>query len=211
MPRALKVKVTYKDHGLERIVKKLGDVGAKSVNVGVVGPKAEEPAGRGDITNGENAIIQFYGTKNIPPRKFLTEPFNTHRGEVVKGLSQVVRDVIGGGGQTVAHLGGGTGAGAARMFRAIVDGVSVDVALDRFGEKMVKIVQEDMLKPGGIGDPNAPATVEKKGFDHPLLETNGLVDAISHRIVRKEFGDALEAGAAIGDYESFVVGRGEEE
>lgn len=178
----LKVKVTYKDFGLEKILKNIGETSAKSVNVGVVGPKASEPAGRdGRITNGEDAIIQQYGTARIPPRPFLTQPFEMHEGKrrVVQGFRQVVKGIV-------EH------------------GTPVDIALDDFGKKMSNLIQEEMVTSGNF-TPNALLTIEKKGFDHPLIETAGLAEAISHRIVRKEFGDALEAGAAVGDYEAFVL------
>ena len=53
----------------------------------------------------------------------------------------------------------------------------------------------------GIPPPNAPSTVERKGFDHPLVETSEMRDNVEYRIdgntIRVGFFDETNALKAV--------------
>lgn len=177
----MSVRVVYKDFGLKKVIGAYAKMRALSVRVGVVGAKAAEPTADGRLTNAENAMIQQYGLAGPPgaePRDFLDQPFKSARAVVESALRRA------------------TG----RMIRLEE---TPEQAMDWVGGELEKVVRDAIYKK--ISPHNAPATVANKGFDHPLIDTLGLYDAVSHRVVR-ENGDVLEAGSADGDYESFEIG-----
>ena len=55
-----------------------------------------------------------------------------------------------------------------------------NVLLSQIGRSTVKRVK-DIIKQGTTA-PNAPATIKKKGFDHPLYETGTLLDNIEYEV-----------------------------
>ncbi len=175
-------RVVYRDFGMKRIFTAVQRAGLERLRVGVVGPKASEmsDSSGGRLTNEQVARINYYGTDDghIPPRRFLLEPFQNGRRKV----TSIFR------------------AGTQRLL-----GESADLAMDWIGKQLAAMVRTAVEKEPGVAPPNAPATILKKGFDHPLMWLGHLAEAISHRIVRGS-GDVVEAGAAIGDYERFEVG-----
>lgn len=173
-----RVRVTYRDLGLKKIVKNVQQTGVRSVQVGVVGAKANDPSGDGRRTVGVAALINQFGTDDgvIQPRPFLTEPYQKQRARVTGLLRETAR-------------------------RVISPSSNGEVALDWLGGELAKMVR-DALVSGANYAHNKPTTILKKGFDHALVWTEALANAISHRLIRVS-GSILEAGSAIGDYESF--------
>ncbi|MGN6103654.1 MAG: hypothetical protein ACTHU0_00990 [Kofleriaceae bacterium] len=176
------MKLEYRDLGLGKVLEAVAKTDVVKVRVGVVGPKAVERTADGRLTNAENAVIQQYGLG--PPhyvaRDFLNRPFKDEQARVASILRRV----------------------AGRIVRLQE---TPEEAVDWAGGELAKIAKDAIDGPPHIPPKNAPSTVEKKGFDHPLVETNTLRDAVSHRVVR-EGGGVLEAGSAIGDYEIFEIG-----
>lgn len=175
--RASRTRVIYRDLGLGRILRAIGELDETRVHVGVLGAAAEETASSGRATLGEVALINEYGTARIPARSFLREPISHARGLVVQLFTRAIRSVI-------------------------EESVPVQVAADKLGGELAQVARNAIGH--GIEPENAQSTVDKKGFDHPLVHTGELQKAISHRVVKGS--SILEAGSSIGDYEHFEVG-----
>lgn len=176
------MKVTYRDFGMQKIMNALLRTSAVTVRVGVVGEKAAEKTADGRLTNAENAAIQQYGLggKHGVARDFLHGPFTNAQAKV----SSILRRVMG---------------------RIVRLEESPEQAMDWAGAELQKIARDAIFS--GVSPRNRASTIAKKGFDHPLVDTLTLYDAISHRVVR-EGGDVLEAGSSVGDFESFQIGGG---
>lgn len=168
------------DLGLEKLMKSMKFLDKTVVEVGITGEAADKPTADGRLTIGQAAIIDHYGTKTIPPRPFVTSVMNS------PVAMPAAADIV----STALSFG------------------NVDGALNRAGEKLAEEMRDAIYK-GDRFVANAPATVAKKGFDHPLIDTSTLVDAIGHRLVRGS-GDIVDAGAGSeGEYESYHVEGGE--
>lgn len=184
MARSGKVRVEYKDLGLKKVFDAIARIGLVSLRVGVVGAKASQLTADGRLTNAENAVIQQYGLapKHYTKRDFLNQPFKSERAKVAGILRRVMGRVV-------------------NLYE------TPEQAVDWAGYQLQKITRDAIMDPPGIGPLNAPATVEKKGFNHPLIDHLDLYDAISHRVVR-ESGDVIDAGGAVDAVESFEIGGG---
>lgn len=67
------------------------------------------------------------------------------------------------------------------MSRVVRGQQTKNQALSRVGRMIRDGIRERIL--AKIPPPNAPATIKKKGFDHPLLETGRFLKAITYRIL----------------------------
>lgn len=174
------VRFEFRDLGLAEVVRRFRELDVVSLRVGAVGPKAQQRTADGRLTNAENLVIQMFGLGGAAPRN----PF-----QVFDKSTPMV----------------------AGIFRRICSNVirlqeTPEQAIDRAGYQLVKLTTDAILN-RQIPPPNKPSTIDKKGFDHPLVDSSGLVDAMSHQVVRGG-GGLLDAGAAIGDYDTFEVGGG---
>jgi hypothetical protein len=172
--------VQYDDLGLEIILNGFDNLDGTKVEIGVVGDNADRKSADGRLTMGEEAIINEFGSKNmhVPARHFISGTITA------KDASEAATKVM-----EVASVGG-----------------DIDQALNTAGSKMAEKIRERIYR--GDFKPNAPATIKAKGFDHPLMDTSRLADAINHRLVRGN-GDAVDSGAGDDDYQAFEVGGGE--
>ncbi len=180
----MSVRVVYRDLGLKKILAACTRLGGLNLRVGVVGAKANERTADGRLTNAENGAIQQYGLAGppgSPPRDFLNQPFTSQKAKVASILRRITGRVV-------------------RLEE------TPEQAMDWAGAEFQKISRDAIY--AGIAPRNKPSTIAKKGFDHPLVDTLGLYDAVSHRVVR-DSGDVLEAGSASGDFQSFEIGGGE--
>lgn len=82
--------------------------------------------------------------------------------------------------QIESKIGQMLGAGGSRIFLGIS---SVEKTLYDIGEFVEKKLKENLMNK--MPPPNAPRTIRKKGFDHPLLETGQLLNNINHREIRR--------------------------
>lgn len=177
-------KVVWRDFGLTKITSNVIRAGFDKISVGVLGHKAHEPSMDGRLTNGDVAAINFYGSDDgvVPPRDFLVKPLEAKRKKVVeifKGLG--IR---------------------------LINGDDAAGMLEDTGRKLAMVVRDNILRKGNIQPPNAPSTIAKKGFNHPLVWSYALAEAISYRLM-SHAGRIVEAGAATFGYESFEIGGGE--
>ena len=169
--------VVWEDRGWESIVQHVRHLGELTLEAGIVGADADEPTADGRLTYGELGALLEFGTQDghIPARHWLRGALR-QQSFLVTWLAQAARQVI--------------------------NGVPPEIALELVGSRLVNTIRDnisDGLEPG-----NAAATIAKKGFDYPLVDTGELVRHISS-LVRKH-------GAALGDagdYEGFELGSDE--
>ena len=71
----------------------------------------------------------------------------------------------------------------AKMASDLIAEVGVDKALDQVGEEMA----DDIRKSINYEDwtPLAPATVKRKGFETPLINTKHMLDTVTHKVTEK--------------------------
>jgi len=110
------------------------------------------------------ALIQEYGTEKIPPRP-------AFRRGIEEGLSKN-KKLIGAQLKNIAQ----------RILSGRRDDLkrSLTVMLTQVG-KSAKAKTKEIIKTGDE-TPNAPATVAKKGFDHPLFETGLLLESVDYEV-----------------------------
>lgn len=172
-------RVAWIDLGWSRFLRGVTVLDHTTVHVGVVGDAANRPSTDGRLTMGEVAIINEYGAPkaNIPPRHFVAGVKHTNIPE--REGQFVVETLIGFG--------------------------NVDEALHRAGRALAQHMVDAVLR--GVPPPNTISTIKKKGFDHPLIDSSGLVQAIGHELVRFG-GDTVAAAGEGGEYQSFSIEGG---
>lgn len=150
---------TFKDKGFAKTLQKMAQIGITGIQVGVLGEKAEEhvPGGRG-LTQGENALIQEYGTNDghIPARHFISKGFSRHIGEMKTALRTLVRNVL-------------------------IEKKSVFSEAAIAGRKGADIMRDRILN-SEVRPKNAENTRMQKGGLPPLFDTGSLAEAIGYRV-----------------------------
>ncbi len=164
--------VTYVDRGWAAILSSVARAGSTEVRVGVVGQAAEQQHPGSNLSIAEVAMINEYGTRDghVPERSWLRDTFRKRVGLLRQMFAQAARSVCA--------------------------GAPAQDELERAGERMAEEVRRTIES--GVAPHNAPATEDKKGFDHPLVETEVLLGAIGHEIAPSS---SREGGAPVGDLE----------
>lgn len=127
----------------------------RSVDAGIPEDKAAVPHGEGPETVGEVALANEFGTDTIPERSFLRSAFDENLPANVALLR--------------------------KQFERVVQGeIDEPYALALVGMKMVNDIRAKIES--HVPPPNAEATVKKKGFDHPLVETRQMIDAVGYKV-----------------------------
>ncbi len=147
--------VKWTDLGLAHFLRQVKILENTGIQVGIVGPDASGPSSDGRLTIVEEAYINEFGSRSagIPARHF------------VKGAITPAK----------------ANAAAKKMLESIIARGDAGAALNAAGEGFAEKMRDRLYQ--GRFRPNAPATVRKKGFNHPLLETSRLADAISYMLV----------------------------
>lgn len=104
------------------------------------------------------AIWNELGTGRIPARPFLGQTVDQHGAEIQKAAAQLVQKIC----------------------KGQLDAQS---AFKKIGVVTVGYVQDQITN--GEFEPNAPMTVQRKGSDHPLIDTGQLRRGISYVICKK--------------------------
>lgn len=148
--------VKWIDMGLDQILKNVKFLDETNVRVGIVGDAGERTAANGRITLGEVALINEFGSKaaGIPSRSFIRSALKTPKAKEL----------------------------AYNLAKTAITFGNVDNALHAAGEALAEVMRDKVLH--GVPPPNAASTIAKKGFDHPLIETSELQDAIGYELVR---------------------------
>jgi hypothetical protein len=150
--------VQFIDKGLGAILAEAGKLGGTTLAVGLVGKAANKKHPRSGETLEDIAIINEFGAGNVPERPFL-------RGTILKNKKKYrkfVRDRI--------------------LRGALLKKRSTKKAVNDLGKEAVKDVRR--MIDSKIPPPNAPSTVDAKGFDHPLIETGLLKSSIGFKVER---------------------------
>lgn len=120
-----------------------------------------------NISVGQVAIINEYGTETIPPRPAFRIGLERSVAKNKKLIDAALKNITN-------HLLTGRKDSIQRQLTQ---------ALTQIG-KSAKKETKDIIKQGSMS-PNAPLTIKKKGFDHPLWETGLLHDSVEY-LVSKE-------------------------
>ena len=120
-----------------------------------------------NISVGQVAIINEYGTETIPPRPAfrigLERSVTKNKKLIDAALKNITNHLLTGRKDSIQR--------------------QLTQALTQIG-KSAKKETKDIIKQGSMS-PNAPLTIRKKGFDHPLWETGLLHDSVEY-LVSKE-------------------------
>ena len=120
-----------------------------------------------NISVGQVAIINEYGTETIPPRPAFRIGLERSVAKNKKLIDAALKNITN-------HLLTGRKDSIERQLTQ---------ALTQIG-RSAKKETKDIIKQGSM-TPNAPLTIRKKGFDHPLWETGLLHDSVEY-LVSKE-------------------------
>lgn len=128
--------------------------------IGIPSQAGEHP--NGDISMVKVAAIQEFGAPDapnpIPQRSFLRSTLNIYRRIYTDGIVNGIKNGVG-----TSH--------ANRVVRkAVMD------AARHYRTDIIRRI-DDKIRP-----PNAPMTIARKGFDHPLIETGAMKKAIIWRM-----------------------------
>lgn len=175
----------FVDKGWGNLLKRVQALAEAKVDVGVLGPEAKKihphrAGSRWRVTIAEAATINEFGSgasaqTYVPARSPMRRTFTAS--------NPAVQDM---------------GARAARMLIEAA-GTSAQVLglMGRLGVDALRTTLAGQNPPG-----NAPRTIANKGFDHPLLWTGMLWEAISHRLSKG-------AGEGEGKNDIIEIGGGE--
>ena len=120
-----------------------------------------------NISVGQVAIINEYGTETIPPRPAFRIGLERSVAKNKKLIDAALKNITN-------HLLTGRKDSIERQLTQ---------ALTQIG-RSAKKETKDIIKQGSMS-PNAPLTIKKKGFDHPLWETGLLYESVEY-LVSKE-------------------------
>lgn len=106
------------------------------------------------------ALYNEFGSpeKNLPGRALFRKTFASNKKHIQRKMNAGARDIV--------------------LGKTTVEAVLADI-----GDFLTQKIRDNIAR--GIPPQNAPRTIKRKGFNHPLLETGQLYDNIQHREVRR--------------------------
>lgn len=152
-------KIIDKDLGWTAMRRRVAEIEASHVRVGIVGDAANESDG--GLTVAEYGAVNEFGTDDghVPARPFLRPTFDDQREQLV----EMGKKLIG----------------------AVIDGkMRTEQALGILGASLASAVKRRITS--NVPPPNAPSTVAKKGSSKTLIDTGRLLNAITWIV---ELGD----------------------
>ena len=156
----MSVEITYKDTGLKIVQDRLKELGELSLTMGFQGPKGEQlyPTG---VNVATVALFNEFGTKTIPARSFLRSTMFERRDAIERVMATAV-------GVTITEF-----------------GVPPVTALSEAGDAIARMVKRKINTSRGWAKRNRPSTVEKKGRDYPLHDTNLMAKSVTWAVRRR--------------------------
>lgn len=106
----------------------------------------------------EIAAYNELGTMHIPSRPFLRDSVDNHMDEISSHIAEWCKKIA--GGEMKAHE-----------------------LMTNIGMMQKGLIQEEIVK--GSFEPNAPATIRKKGSDKPLIDTGAMRESVNYVIVER--------------------------
>lgn len=154
----IKIKYEFDDKPIREFLVAGKEFARKSIGVGVLGGDALQMHPTANITVGEIAAIQEFGTSggHIPSRPFLRSTL-ANKELVLSTMARAARAVF-------------------------AKKATVNQALNRAGQTLSDAVRNTLLQ--GVPPANAQATKDWKGHGDTLIgKTGALYDAITHKIM----------------------------
>ena len=169
------------DTGWQKILVNMAKLGGTRLQVGIVGGAAHEQSTTGGGNVGQAALVNEFGSRraNIPERSFMRA--TQHDAAAESTMEKLAMVSLHG---------------------------NVDAAFHEAGRHLAELMRDKIYHHGNFVG-NAASTVKKKGFDHPLMDSSQLADAIGHQLVRANAVDIVDAAGEGGDYEAFSVSAAE--
>ncbi len=144
------------DKGLGEHVRLAQAINGRGVKFGIQAGAGKDPESGADLL--DIAIFNELGTEHVPARPFMRD-FAEKNGEVL-------------------------GQAMDRMAGAVQEGrLGVDAALDQLGTFAEKHQKAHVQQSKKWAEPNAPATVKRKGSDVPLIDHGLMAGAIRYEKV----------------------------
>jgi hypothetical protein len=140
--------------------RKWRDLAARVANVDAFRVKVGVLAGSGEDANGtsyvEIAAFQEFGTSTLPERSFVRATFRDNPAEVAKVCERLCKAIV-------------------------LKGMNVTQALELLGQWAAARVRRTITS-NAVRPPDAPATIAAKGSSTTLVDTGGLVNAVSYEV-----------------------------
>lgn len=148
------VEFTYKDTGAKRIGEELSKLGKLALTIGFQGQPALELYDGGKVNVATVALFNEFGTQNMPARGFM-------RRTVAQNLQAIQSEFA-------THF-----AAVAELRETAIE------AMFAVGKFVADSMVDEINTSTAWAAPNAPSTIKRKGFDHPLIETEMMKQAIT--------------------------------
>lgn len=146
------------NNNIPRVIQSLKDLKKYEIEVGVFGSDGAEYVMIAGVQEFGITIRKEKGSIVIPERSFLRTTFDDKNNKWFKFLKKQMEHVINGR-------------------------INVQILCERLGAEMVGDIQEKLTEINS--PPNAPATIAKKGSSNPLIDTGGLRQRITYKVVRR--------------------------
>lgn len=156
----MSARVTITDRGLTKLRGDLEELRRLSIRAGIQGDDASARHPSGDLTVGEVAALQEYGSDDgrIPARPFLRHTSESSAAKMREALRSAVSDVIDGRAEPAD-------------------------AFAKVGEELRLEIVKTIDRASEWAQPLAASTVKRKGHDRPLRDTDEMRDSVSFVVV----------------------------
>jgi len=152
------VRIIRRNNNIPRVIQSLKDLKKYDIEVGIFGSSGTEYVIIAGVQEFGITIRKERGSIVIPERSFLRSTFDDKNNEWFKFMRKQMEHVINGR-------------------------INAQMLCERLGAKMVGDIQEKLTDINS--PPNAPATIAKKGSSNPLIDTGGLRQRITCKVVRR--------------------------
>lgn len=146
------------NNNIPRVIQSLRDLKKYEIEVGIFGSDGAEYVMIAGVQEFGITIRKEKGNIVIPERSFLRSTFDEKNREWFKFMKKQLEHVLSGR-------------------------INARVLCERLGAKMVADVQEKLTDINS--PPNAPTTIAKKGSSNPLIDTGGLRQRITYKVVKR--------------------------
>jgi hypothetical protein len=161
MATKIRVELEDRDRGWRQLRTELQKLtqGPAYARAGIIGPRGEKQHDKGEpVTIADIALFQEFGTRTIPARSFIREPFDANRAGYLSQLKQLVGRVYEG----------------KASLRQVLGLMGLRVSADQ---------RKRITEGEGIPPPLAEATVKEKGSSRPLVDKGQLWRALIHDVI----------------------------
>lgn len=146
-------RITDTDKGLAAVAQRM--IGKRRVRVGVL---SDAPAGHGDVSLLEIAVINEFGAPgaSIPQRSFIRATIDANIDKIRQVQAMLAKQIV------------------------APNGIDGETAMKRLGAFVAGLIKQRIAQ--GIPPANAPATVERKGSSTTLVDTGQLRSSVTFQV-----------------------------